>query len=480
MTSIVAPFVAGTVVTVVAALFPALRATRVAPLVALRPEVPTTTRTRAGVVRIGAAALLVLGGGAALILGARAGQLGVAIPGGMVSFVGILLGAVVLVPALVRVAGVLPRRLAGVPADLAVENAVRNPARAAATTSALLVGVTLITMMSVAAMSAQGAITDYLSARYPVDAQITADGTGLTSAVVESVSRTAGVARVVTLTSSRLSLAGGDPDTVTGIPTDTVGDVLRSRAATSIAQVKPGTVVVADWVAADRHLVEGSRTTLGRTTVTVHVMKEPFAAVMAADRDVAQAGATALTGTVSAGTVLVRLTDASDPGPTMDRLAATLRNVPGVVVDGAAPQRVEFQRIVDVVLLIVTGLLAVAVLIALVGVGNTLSLSVLERGRESALVRALGLTRGQLRASLSIEAGLLALVGAVAGILLGIGYGYAGARALLGQIAPVPLVIPWDRLAIVAVIALAAGVAAAWLPSRRAARIAPATALALE
>lgn len=475
--SIVLPILAGTLVTVIAALFPALGATRVAPLAALRSEAPASTRTRAGFVRLVAATVLFVGGGAGLVLGARAGQLAVAIPGGMVSFVGVLVGAVAVIPALVRVVGKIPRRLAGIPGDLAVENAVRNPSRAAATSSALLVGVTLITMMSVAAVSAQGAIEQYLSARYPVDAQVTAVEGALTAKVIAAVGRTDGVARTVTLTRAdlRVGTGGGAPESVVGVPTDTIGSVLRSDAQTSLAQVRPGTIVVAGFVAGEHGLTDGGRTLLGSRPVTVHVVEQPFAPVMAATSDLAAAGATPQT-----GTLLVRLSDGSDPGPVLDRLGVSLSGVQGVSVDGAAPQRVEFQGIVDVVLLIVTGLLAVAVLIALVGVGNTLALSVLERARESALLRALGLTRGQLRGSLGIEAALLAVVGALLGTLLGVGYGYAGATALLGAIAPVPLVIPWSRLLLVVVIALVAGVAAAWLPSRRAARVAPATALAIE
>lgn len=474
--SVIVPVLAGTVVTVVAALFPALRATRVAPLAALRPEVPASTRSRAGRVRIFFSVLLIVLGAAALVLGARESQLAVAMPGGMVSFIGVLLGAVVLVPALVRVVGVIPRRLAGIPGDLAVENAVRNPSRAAATSSALLVGVTLITMMSVAAVSAQGAISDYLAARYPVDAQVSTAEEALTPQVIAAVQRTDGVAGTVTLTRAQLSLGTGpETESVVGIPTDTIDTVLRSDARTSLAAVAPGTIVVADFVAAQDGLTDGGRTTLGSRPVTVRVEKEPFMSVMAAASDLAASGATPQT-----DSLLVRLSDDRDPGPVLDRLGAALSEVKGASVTGAAPQRVEYEGIVNVVLLIVTGLLAVAVLIALVGVGNTLALSVLERGRESALVRALGLTRGQLRGSLSIEAALLSLVGALTGILLGVGYGYAGARALLGTIAPVPLVIPWARLLLVVLIALVAGVAAAWLPSRRAARVAPAAALAIE
>lgn len=484
VTSIVAPLLVGTLVTVVAALFPALRATRVAPLAALRPEVPASARTRAGIVRLVLAALLVVAGTGALLLGTGSHVVLVALAGGMLSFVGVLVGAVVLVPALVRLVGALPRRLAGVTGDLAVENSVRNPSRAAATSSALLVGVTLITTMSVGAACAQTAISDHLAASYAVDAQVVAQGgAGLTPATVSSVAATDGVAATVPVTSGegRLGRAGSTGSTgaevqqVVGVPTASVGTVLRSDTLSPLARVRPGVAVLADWAARDLGVSEGDRIVLGSVPETVTVVLEPPFPVMVADGDLARAGVATVT-----RAVLVRLDDAEKPGPALDRLAATLSGVDDVVVDGAAPQRAELESVLSVILLVVTGLLAVAVLIALVGVGNTLALSVLERGRESALVRALGLTRGQLRGSLAIEAGLLSVVGALLGVLLGIAYGWTGVAALLGDRAPVPLVVPWGRVLLVLLAALVAGVAAAWLPSRRAARIAPASALAME
>lgn len=126
-----------------------------------------------------------------------------------------------------------------------------------------------------------------------------------------------------------------------------------------------------------------------------------------------------------------------------------------------------------------TALLGISVLIAMVGVGNTLSLSVLERTRESALLRAIGLTRGQLRLTVAVEALILSAVGAVVGCALGIAYGWAGARALLAG-RTVIVSVPWDRLGMVVGIALVAGLLASVLPSRRAARVAPAVALAAE
>ncbi len=478
LTSVVVPLATGTLVTVLAALLPGVRATRVSPLTALRPEPPASARTRAGLVRRVVAALTALAGAGALVMGAVQGQIGVALAGGVVSAVGVLLGAVVLVPALVRLLGAVARRLGGIPGDLAVENAIRNPSRAAATGSALLVGVTLITMMSVAALSAQQGVTDHLTARFAVDAEVSAAPGALTPQVADRVNRTDGVAGVVTLTSARTrvgALDAGAEQLVTGVPTEQVGRVLRSRELTSFARVEPGTLVVATAVAADLGVTEGGRTSLAGVPMRVHLEQDAPYSVLAATTDLDRAGLRQ-----QPSSLLLRLRDGADPGPVLDRLARSLAGVDQVRVDGAAPQRAELEGIVSVVLAVVTGLLAVAVLIALLGVGNTLSLSVLERGRELALLRALGLTRGQLRASIAVEAALLALVGALAGVVLGIAYGYAGARALVGGLTTVPLVVPWPRLLLVLALALVAAVVAAWLPSRRAARVAPAAGLAID
>ncbi len=174
----------------------------------------------------------------------------------------------------------------------------------------------------------------------------------------------------------------------------------------------------------------------------------------------------------------LRLDDGADLGAVMEGLAGTTAGADGVTVVGAAPQRVQLEQVLDVMLLVVTGLLGVAVLIALIGIGNTLSLSVLERTRESALLRALGLTRAQLRGMLAVEAVLLAGVSAGLGVLLGAFYGWMGAQTVLPSGTAVSLVMPWGRVALVVVVALAAGLLASVLPARRAARVAPAAALA--
>ena len=127
----------------------------------------------------------------------------------------------------------------------------------------------------------------------------------------------------------------------------------------------------------------------------------------------------------------------------------------------------------------VVGLLGIAVVIALIGIANTLGLSVLERGRENALLRALGLTRRQLRATLAIEAVLLSVVATVLGTVIGVAFAWVGVQALVQPVVDAaPMVLPWGQLAVVVLVAGVAGLLAGVLPARRAARVTPAAGLA--
>ena len=147
------------------------------------------------------------------------------------------------------------------------------------------------------------------------------------------------------------------------------------------------------------------------------------------------------------------------------------------------PSGRSYTKIFDVLLIVGIGLLGVSVLIALVGVGNTLSLSVLERTRENALLRAMGLSRRQLRRMLAVESLLMALVAAGLGIVLGLIYGWTGTSALMGGQTVeggVEYAVPGTLLVVIAAVAAVAGLLASVLPARRAAKVAPAGALATE
>ncbi|GAE67862.1 hypothetical protein JCM18909_953 [Cutibacterium acnes JCM 18909] len=139
------------------------------------------------------------------------------------------------------------------------------------------------------------------------------------------------------------------------------------------------------------------------------------------------------------------------------------------------------DKIINIMLGMVVGLLVISVIIAIVGVANTLGLSVVERTREIGLLRALGLTRAQVRSMFGKEALMLSGIAAILGIALGIGYGIAGSHALFfGSLMTVQTSVPWLQLLIVALVAVLAGWLASVIPGRRGAKIKPAVALAEE
>jgi putative ABC transport system permease protein len=169
----------------------------------------------------------------------------------------------------------------------------------------------------------------------------------------------------------------------------------------------------------------------------------------------------------------------ADAGAVTAALQRATASQPDVEVTGSAQERASTAATLGTLVTLATALLAVAVLIAIVGIGNTLGLSVLERTRESALLRTLGLQRRQLRQMVAVEAVLLAAVGAVAGIVLGVGYGIAGSLATVGSAGRAAVIaLPWGQIALVLAVALVAGLVAAVLPAAKAARVVPAAALA--
>jgi putative ABC transport system permease protein len=503
LAAVLAPLVVGTLVTVLAALSPARAATRVSPVAALRPADAATVGARTGRVRLVLGLLMVLGGGALLALGVWAGAvrgeaLGVlvAILGGAASFVGLLVTAVLWMPRVVAGIGGLVGRL-GMPARLAAANAGRNPARTAATSTALLIGVTLVAMMSTGAATARSTLDGELDSRYPVDLEassattFTVDGVSvaqpLPSGTLDRLREVAGVAAAVPVTLGNLHVGGDDG---LSVPTQAVdpGDASAVlRDADLAGALTEGTLAVPQAVASDLGVTDGDRvpvTLTDETTgdvlagapvvdLTVAVVRMPGWTSMVTTATLDELGSTA-----PASTVWVRLDDVNASGEVVQQVKDVAAD-DALDVVGAAVERASYQRAIDVLLAVVIGLLAVAVVIALVGVTNTLSLSVIERRRESATLRALGLTRRQLRASMAVEGTLIAGTGAVVGVLLGLLYGWAGSASVLGSIGTVELRVPWTDLGLVLVVAVVAGVVASVLPGRSAARTPPVAALAV-
>jgi putative ABC transport system permease protein len=498
--AVLVPLVVGTLVTVVASLAPARAATRVAPLAALRPSDAPTLTTRAGRVRGTLALLAVVGGlgllGIAVLAGTQGSpEIGLALGvlGGAVSFVGILVGSVFWMPRVVHAAGAALGR-AGASSRHASANTLRNPRRTTATTTALHNGVTLVAMMATGAGSARVSLGSTLDEHYPVDAVVQSydgeDGTGLTPALRARLAETEGVRRVVPLASTDGELELGTE--TSGVALFGV-DPAAARAVVRNPAVFAGlddTSIVVDRLqgyVGDTKLHDGDTVTLratdsnGDPTGAGVRLKVHVATISAGDVYVTPAVLARLAPHATTATAWLAFADHADAADTLAAVQDTVADEDSSIgVVGPAAEHASMEKVVDTILSIVLGLLAVAVVIALVGVANTLSLSVLERRRESATLRAIGLTSGQLRWMLAQEGMLIAGVGAVLGIVLGVAYGWAGAAAALGAYGPSPLVVPWATLGTILVVALVAGLVASVLPGRSAARTPPVAALAVE
>jgi putative ABC transport system permease protein len=472
--ALLAPFLVGAIATVLAGIVPARRATRVAPLAALRPVNAAPATSRAGMLRIVLGAVMLGGGGLLLADGASAHKVLVGVAGGLLSFFGVLVVGAVLVPALVRLAGALPARGGGVPGRLAVANAVRNPRRTAATTSALLIGVTLISLTCVGIASMKRTFDLAMDENYPVDLMISGQTGGLPDTVLQQVRALPGIAAAVPVRQGTVSL--GEVRTVAqGIDPVVAGSVIH--AATT--RLRPGVAFGSPMTFRDLQIHDGQLVTLqngGHTVKVRMVALESLDSLLLAASDLRTLDPRAPVSAVWADAAA----DA-DGEQVLHDVNQAVTGVDELSVGGGLAERTNFTKVFDVLLVVAIALLAVSVLIALVGVGNTLSLSALERTRENALLRSLGLTRRQLRAMLAAESVLMALVAAGLGIALGLVYGWSGTAALMGgQADRLAYALPVGQLLTVALVAAAAGLLASILPARRAARVAPAAALADE
>jgi putative ABC transport system permease protein len=464
----------GTLTTLVAALAPARAATRVAPLAALRPADPTPLRSRGGVARLVTGLLLVVPGIGLMALGVVTEQVLVAFAGVVLSSLGGLLLAQRAVPPVVALAGGLFGRVGGLPARLAAGNATRNPRRTAATATALLIGVTLTTAMVVGASSTRATAQAGLAAAYPTDVVIEGNGEAFPASLLDQLTSVHGVVAGTALSSAQLTGPQDTEFTARGVDAATALPVLRSTSRVTVPE--PGTVVLPLWAQ------ESWGVTIGQpVTLTAGDRSRTFTAVAGKTDDplLTAADLAGLSPGATPGTLWLRLADDVDQNSVVDDVTDLAgAAAPTAWVSGMASERAAIDQVVDVLLLVVTGLLGVAVLIALIGVGNTLALSVVERRQESGLLRALGLTRRQLRGLLAWEAVIVAGVAAVLGVLVGGAFGLVGVASALSEVGEVTVSVPWLQIAAIVVVATAAGLLASVLPARRAAMTPPVAAIA--
>lgn len=462
------PVLLGVAVTIAASYVPARRAGAQSPLAALQPQDLVQVRSRSGALRLVAAAAFLSVGSAGLMLGLQ-GVLVSGLAGGMLSFAGVLLLTPVLVPSAIRAVGPLAR-LAGVPGRLAHANSMRNPRRTAATSTALLIGVTLITSVVVGSASISNKVNTSLDHNHPADLVVSSADGPLPTGVTDRIRTVDGVSRAVEVrgTDARID---GERVTVLG-----VDRAARAAIHGSVLQdLGPGEVLLPAESAFDS--ASGEKVTL-RIGGQVRELTVGYVPGLGDAAIVTRSTLDDVAAKTVPRAAWVRAADGADAGDvTADVQAITKAS--DLDITGGLPDRAEILKILAIVLAITVGFLAIAVLIALIGVGNTLSLSVLERVRENSLLRAMGLERSGLRAMLAFEALLMAGVSAVLGIGLGTLYAWFGVKTVADGIfesAP-SLTVPWEQVALIFVVAAAAGLAACVLPARQAARIAPAAGL---
>ncbi|HSK32443.1 MAG TPA: ABC transporter permease, partial [Propionicimonas sp.] len=464
----------GVLATAVAAFVPILRGTKVAPLEALQPVVSGDERRRGSVVRAVLCGLLLVAGlvaGGIAVSANNPNALLIAIGAGALISVAVLFGGPLFVPALLKASGRLFRWTGTVP-RLAAGNAERNPRRATATATALMLAVGLMVTLQVATASVRLTVLDEIAAHYPVDLQVVWPAAGgdvgsIPDPVSAQLSRVPGV-------EGSVLLAGGTA-TLGEQQVTLLGYVAGVPAASGInTTVADGQVLVSPFAAESLPNTVTVKGAAGKRDLAVVVSQ-------LVSSEQAMVSAPTLARIVSPVPAVVQWLSVPD----RSRAVAVMVAVNGIVesadlVSGSVVEAAFYEQMMDILLAITTGLLAVAVLIALIGVSNTLGLSVVERTRESALLRALGLQARSLRVMLLIEAVQVALVGIAVGVVAGAGFGWLAVTALgrSGGFDSVRFAVDVPTTAAMVGVAVLAAALASVLPGRRAAKAAPTEALA--
>ena len=477
---------AGVLVTVVAAAGPALRATGITPMGGLR-GVDRAGRGQAsgggwgwGRPALGAGAGLA--GSTVLLTGVWGGS-GRTVPLVAAGATGMLVALAVLVPLVARPAarllGAPLVRLFGEPAFLGRRNAMRSPRRTASTAAALMIGIGLIGVVAILAASMKASATRTVDDSLRADFVLSPTGTagaagGVPPVVVDRLHHVAAVARTSEILGGQWGLDGRtqtllavDPATVTAM------HQVDARSALAVRGLDDAGVLVRDttaerygWKVGDtvpmtfartgtkRMRLEGTFSSNAVRTdyvVTIGAYSANYAQRLALEVDVALAPGVAPAGGRAA-------------------IEAALADYPVVKVMDRAQVLAAQERQVDRLLAPVTALLALSVLIALLGIANTLGLSIHERTRELGLLRAIGMARGQLRSMIRSEAAIIAALGAGLGLGIALFFGWA-LVASMRHLGVTTLVFPLPQLAGLAALATGAGMVAGMLPARRAASL---------
>jgi putative ABC transport system permease protein len=480
---VVAAYATGMLFTVLAAYFPARRAGKVPPVAAMRDDavVAESSMHRRAVLGSVLIGLGIAGLGVGLFLPDAPRPLiflGLGI-------LGVLLGVALTSPILGRpllaVFGAAYRRLFGAVGAMAHENSLRNPRRTAATASALMIGLTLVAMMSVFGASAKASIDRIVEQNAAADFVVSNPvGQPFAPSVSDRLASVEGVEDVVRVRGASIEVDGSS-EFAFGVEPGRFDSVIPlAMVEGSLADVGPGSLAVSgnveDIAIGDTVTVTHAGESVELTVASVFERTPVLGNVdyvldLGTMATLGVPELDALTYVTADGTVPLDEVQAS--------LDASVADVPVVTVNDQAGYAEQLRGPVDQLLFIIYALLGLAVVIAVLGIVNTLALSVIERTREIGLLRAVGLSRRQLRRMIRLESVVIAVLGAALGVGLGIAFGVAVQRSLVDEGFEV-LRIPVTQLGAFVLLAAVVGVLAAWWPGRRAANLDVLEAIATE
>ena len=477
-------WVGATLFTTLVGVFPARAASRVAPVAALAPvnEAGAASRKK-HTVRFIIGALIAAAGCATVALAWRSSGgtkfLG-AFGGSLLALLGALLVASVLLPALTRAFG---SAFPGTLSAMARENTMRNPGRTSATGTAIIIGVTLVVTIIVGAASVRTTLTNAVNDARPFDLMAVSTDGALTDDQQAAIAATDGVAATVAQYAApgTLTTTSGAPAYA---PEEGAGSEDEAQASSVMITGEPDYTGVTHSTVTqlgDGQVRVGDEALAGQTLRLCAESCVDLSAVYDKNGSVGQAQVSektlrSIASSLERQAVIIKMADGADA----ETVQAALLKDSHLSVNGSALERQMYTKIIDRLMLVLVGLLGVSVLVSLVGVANTLSLSVAERTRENGLLRALGLTRRQMKSLLALEALFLSLTGALIGVGMGVAFGWVGVMSLPVEGATPVLSVPWLQLAGVCVVALVSALVASWLPGRRAAKVSPSEALATE
>ena len=485
--TVIVALVVGVLVTLVSSLVPALRSTRVPPIAALHAFSPAPTRRRRlaylalsivlGVVGLAMVLIGLFGSGSA---GARAGLMG----GGAVAIVfAVSIFSPRLVPPLAAVAGWPLERLRHLTGRLARENAQRNPSRTAITAAALMIGLALVAFVTVFAAGLKSTVAQVVDENFAGGLVIqNSDGfSPIPNGAAKAARRVPGVELVATIRGAQAKVVeSGVPGATTQVNAATrdVGEALniewKKGGPSALRRLRAGEAIVSDDFASSHNLGLGDSFQLLTQTRT----QPRFRVVGEFESKLGVLGSVLVTQAVMARDFdqtqdlfdFVKVEDGADEAKVQTLLTAgSERLFPVTEVLNQGELKEEREKQIDGLVQLVYALLFFAILISLFGIANTLALSIHERTRELGMLRAIGMSRRQVRTMIRYEAVITALIGAILGLVLGIVFAALLAQPLKDE--GFTLSYPVGELVVLMVLAAIAGVLAAILPARRASRL---------